>query len=86
MSWPASSEGTPVVGAVRSENGFVGDFDTCIMERFTRRAGNTCANRAARNIYERLEKLRRKERMARQEQTTADMLDVIAGSEAMTHH
>tara|TARA_R110002012_G_scaffold169830_2_gene333948 strand:+ start:647 stop:817 length:171 start_codon:yes stop_codon:yes gene_type:complete len=56
------------------------------MERFTRRAGNTCANRAARNIYERLEKLRRKERMARQEQTTADMLDVIAGSEAMTHH
>ena len=38
---------------------------------------------ASRNIDERLEKLRRQERMARQEQTTADMLDVIVGSEAV---
>lgn len=40
---------------------------------------------ASRNIDERFEKLRRKERMARQEQTTADMLDVIVGSEAVNH-
>jgi F-type H+-transporting ATPase subunit gamma len=38
---------------------------------------------AARNIDARLDKLRREERTARQEQTTADMLDVIVGSEAV---
>lgn len=38
---------------------------------------------AARNIDARLDKLRRDERTARQEQTTADMLDVIVGSEAV---
>lgn len=40
---------------------------------------------ASRNIDERLEKLHRQERMARQDQTTADMLDVIVGSEAVNH-
>ena len=40
---------------------------------------------ASRNIDERFEKLRRQERTARQEQTTADMLDIIVGSEAVNH-
>ncbi len=38
---------------------------------------------AWRNIDDRLEKLQRKERAARQEQTTADMLDVVTGAEAV---
>ncbi|GAB4527464.1 MAG: F0F1 ATP synthase subunit gamma [Roseibium sp.] len=38
---------------------------------------------ASHNIEDRLEKLRRKERAARQEQTTADMLDVVTGAEAV---
>jgi F-type H+-transporting ATPase subunit gamma len=40
---------------------------------------------ASRNIDERFENLRQRERIARQEQTTADMLDVIVGSEAVNH-
>ena len=40
---------------------------------------------AARNIEDRLEKLRREEQMARQEETTADMLDVVIGAEAVNH-
>lgn len=40
---------------------------------------------ASRNIDARFDKLRREERMARQEQTTSDMLDVIVGSEAVNH-
>ncbi len=40
---------------------------------------------AARNIDERLEKLTRQERVARQEQTTSDMLDVVTGAEAVNH-
>ena len=38
---------------------------------------------ASRNIDDRLEKLQRKQRAARQEQTTADMLDVVTGAEAV---
>lgn len=40
---------------------------------------------ASRNIDERLEKLTREERAARQEQTTADMLEVVTGAEAVNH-
>jgi len=40
---------------------------------------------ASRNINGLHDKLRREERMARQEQTTSDMLDVIVGSEAVNH-
>jgi F-type H+-transporting ATPase subunit gamma len=40
---------------------------------------------ASRNIDDRLEKLRREERAARQEQTTSDMLDVVTGAEAVNH-
>jgi F-type H+-transporting ATPase subunit gamma len=42
-------------------------------------------NAASRNIDDRLERLRREERAARQEQTTSDMLEVIVGSEAVNH-
>jgi F-type H+-transporting ATPase subunit gamma len=38
---------------------------------------------ASHNIDDRLEKLQRKERAARQEQTTSDMLDVVTGAEAV---
>jgi F-type H+-transporting ATPase subunit gamma len=41
---------------------------------------------ASRNIDERLERLKREERAARQEQTTSDMLDVVTGAEAINHH
>ncbi|EPX84962.1 F0F1 ATP synthase subunit gamma [Salipiger mucosus] len=40
---------------------------------------------ASRNIDKRLETLRRQARAARQEQTTADMLDVVTGAEAVNH-
>ena len=40
---------------------------------------------ASRNIDDRLEKLQREERAARQEQTTSDMLDVVTGAEAVNH-
>jgi F-type H+-transporting ATPase subunit gamma len=40
---------------------------------------------ASRNIDDRLDKLRREERTARQEQTTSDMLDVVTGAEAVNH-
>lgn len=40
---------------------------------------------ASRNIDDRLERLRREERAARQEQTTSDMLDVVTGAEAVNH-
>lgn len=40
---------------------------------------------ASRNIDERLEKLTREARNARQEQTTSDMLDVVTGAEAVNH-
>lgn len=40
---------------------------------------------ASRNIEDRLDKLRREERAARQEETTADMLDVVVGAEAVNH-
>lgn len=38
---------------------------------------------ASRNIEDRLETLHRQERAARQEQTTADMIDVVTGAEAV---
>lgn len=38
---------------------------------------------ASHNIDDRLDRLRREERVARQEQTTSDMLDVIVGAEAV---
>lgn len=41
---------------------------------------------AYRNIGDRLEQLKREARAARQEQTTADMLDVVTGAEAVNHH
>jgi len=40
---------------------------------------------AARNIEKKLDRLRRDERVARQEKTTADMLDVVTGAEAVNH-
>ena len=40
---------------------------------------------ASRNIDDRLERLKREERAARQEQTTSDMLDVVTGAEAVNH-
>ena len=40
---------------------------------------------AYRNIGDKVEKLKREERAARQEQTTADMLDVVTGAEAVDH-
>ncbi|MBW4982732.1 F0F1 ATP synthase subunit gamma [Mameliella sp. CS4] len=39
---------------------------------------------ASRNIEDRLDTLKRQERVARQEETTADMLDVVVGAEAVT--
>lgn len=39
---------------------------------------------ASRNIEDRLDGLRRQERAARQEETTADMLDVVIGAEAVS--
>jgi F-type H+-transporting ATPase subunit gamma len=41
---------------------------------------------ASRNIDDRIEKLTRQERAARQEQTTSDMLDVVTGAEAVNGH
>jgi F-type H+-transporting ATPase subunit gamma len=41
---------------------------------------------ATHNIDDKLEKLRRDERVARQAQTTSDMLDVVTGAEAVNHH
>jgi len=38
---------------------------------------------ASRNIGEKLERLRRDERVARQDKTTSDMLDVVTGAEAI---
>jgi F-type H+-transporting ATPase subunit gamma len=40
---------------------------------------------ASRNIGTKLERLQRDERVARQEKTTSDMLDVVTGAEAVNH-
>lgn len=41
---------------------------------------------ASRNIDGRIDDLRRDERIARQEKTTTEMLDVVIGAEAVNHH
>jgi len=41
---------------------------------------------AARHIDDKLDHLHRNERVARQEKTTADMLDVVTGAEAVARH